>query len=128
MRTFASFAVVFSLFFSLFGGICDPVSVCLPEPGDFSIAATAITSNAGAEATSTITVTPSNGFSDTVHMALDYYGIPAGASAVSFGPISMYVATLTLRPGTAAAGTYNLTVTGTTCSLRHTATVVWTIA
>src|SRR5207245_1075464 len=36
--------------------------------------------------------------------------------------------TLTLTPGSAAAGSYTVTVTGTSGSLSHAATVSWTIA
>ena len=137
MKTFASFAVVFSLFGCLtwpdsWGRCLDPNVPCIP---DFSITANpaAVTSNAGAAAASTITVSPANGFSGTV--SLTVAGTPAGASA-SFSPTAHIfihgdnggVATLTLQPGTAAAGTYNLTVTGTSGSVNHTATVVWTIA
>jgi len=134
MKAFAGFAVVFSLLGCNWGpDLCgvrildEPATTCSQ---DFSIAANsaAVTSNAGAAVASTITVSPYNGFSGTVTLALD--GTPAGASA-SFNPTSVAasgVATLTLQPGSAAAGTYNLTVTGTSAGLNHTATVVWTIA
>jgi len=131
MRSVAGFAIVFWLFFSLFGGNCGP-AVCLYEPcgPDFSITANpaSVTSNAGAAATSKITVSPFNGFSSTVSLAAS--GTPAGASA-SFSPTNVAgngsETTLTLQPGTAAAGTYYLTVTGYSAGLNRTATVAWTI-
>ena len=96
-----------------------------PPPADFSLSAspTSVTGSG----TSTISVTPSNGFSGSVSLSAS--GAPAGASA-TLNPTSVSSSgssTLTLTPGTAAAGTYTVTVTGTSGTLTHTATVAWTI-
>ena len=96
---------------------------------DFSISASpsALTIKAGASGNSTITVTSLNGFSGTVALAAT---APTGWSA-SVSPTSLTVgsggsasSTLSMTvPSTTAAGTYTVTVTGTSGSLNHSATV-----
>jgi hypothetical protein len=130
MKTFASFAVVYSLLGCMQWPepqCHDPSGACIP---DFSIASNpdVVISNAGASAESKITVSAVNGFADIVYLAVA--GMPTGASAsfpaeVRIGDSGGGVATLTLQPGSAAVGTYNLTVTGTSGSVNHTATVSW---
>ena len=97
-----------------------------PPTPDFSLSSNpASISGSG---TSSITVTPSNGFSGTVSLSAS--GAPSGASA-SLSPTSIVgsgSSTLTLTPGSAAAGAYTITVTGTSGSLSHATTVSWTIA
>lgn len=66
-----------------------------------------------------VVITPSGGFKGSVSLAVS--GLPAGASG-RFGPASnpdLLVATSTTTP----AGSYPLTITGTSGSLRHTAGV-----
>ena len=97
---------------------------------DFSLIASpaAVASAGGASAASTITLAGTNGFSALVRLAT--IGVPTGASA-SFNATSITgsgSATLTLQPGSAAAGAYNLTVTGTSGALSHSATVAWSIS
>jgi subtilase family serine protease len=96
---------------------------------DFSISASpsALTINAGASGTSTITVKSLNTFSGTVSLTVT---APTGWTA-SVSPTSLTVAsggsnssTLSITvPSTTAAGTYTVTVAGTSGSLNHSATV-----
>ena len=93
---------------------------------DFSLAASpASVSGSG---TSTISATPSGGFSGTI--ALSASGAPTGASAtLSATSISgSGSSTLTLTPGSAAAGNYAITVTGTSGGTSHSTSVSWAIA
>jgi hypothetical protein len=80
----------------------------------------------GASATSTITETPSGGFTGSV--ALSASGLPTGVTA-SFSPSSTTgTSTLTLNVGSAVAtGTYAITVKGTSGTLSHTTTVNLTV-
>ena len=77
----------------------------------------------GSTGTSTVTVTPEYGFSGIVNLSIS--GLPAGVTA-SFSPTSTSTtSTLTISAGsTAADGTYNLTVTGTSGSLTVTTPLV----
>ena len=98
-------------------------AVALP---DFSISATpsSMTVNPGVSSTSTIKVTSINKFSSAVKLTSSY---PSGWSA-SLSPTSVTPqggssasSTLTIKvPSTALAGTYQVTVTGTSSSLIHT--------
>jgi hypothetical protein len=76
----------------------------------------------GASTTYTVTITPSNGFSSAV--TLSVAGLPAGATA-SFAPNpASNTSTLTIQTvATTKVGGYTLTITGTSGSLTHTATV-----
>lgn len=97
-----------------------------PVVGDFTIAATPAsqTVTAGTGTSYTTTVTGSGGFAGVVGLSAS--GLPAGANA-SFNPASvtgpgsstMSVTTSTTTP----AGTYTLTITGTSGSLVHSTTV-----
>src|SRR5262249_7265220 len=95
-----------------------------PQP-DFSLAISpgSQTITQGGAATYTATVTPSNGFSDTVTFSVG--GLPTGALA-SFVPSSVGgsgSSTLTVSTGSAvASGTYPLTVKATNGTLSHTVT------
>jgi hypothetical protein len=104
----------------------------LPSCGspDFSLSATpsSATVTAGSPASYTVTVTPSGGFTGTVTFSAS--GLPSGASA-SFNPASvagsgnstMSVTTSTSTP----AGSYPLTITGTSGTLSHTTSVTLVI-
>jgi endoglucanase len=98
-----------------------------PQP-DFSLKASPATLSVaqGASGSSTITVSPVNGFTGTVSLAAS--GLPAGVTA-SFNPASTTGAsTLTFAASsTAAAGAANVTITGASGSLSHTVTVALTI-
>jgi hypothetical protein len=94
---------------------------------DFSLSASpsALSLASGASGTSTITVTPSGGFAAAV--ALSISGLPAGATA-SLSPTSTTTTSaLTIATGTAAPGTYPLTVKGTSGTLTHTTAVTLTV-
>jgi hypothetical protein len=108
---------------------CGSNSSMPPQPPSFVLSATPAnpTVGQGGTATSTITVTPENGFSGTV--ALSISGLPTGVSA-SFNPSSTTsTSVLTLTATTSAAtGTTALTVTGTSGSLVPTTPVSLTVA
>jgi hypothetical protein len=94
-----------------------------------SLSASAVSSADAANATATASIAPANGFNSAVSLSVT--GVPSGAS-VSFNPTSVASgsgsSTLTLSPGTAAAGTYGLTVTATGGGLTHTAPLSWTLS
>jgi regulation of enolase protein 1 (concanavalin A-like superfamily) len=88
-----------------------------------------LTVTQGATGTSTITVTPQNGFNGSVSLSAS--GLPSGVTA-SFNPGSTTSATntstLTLTASsTATTGTATVTVTGTSGSLTKTTTISLTI-
>ncbi len=100
-----------------------------PPSATFTLAASpsAVTSN-GASATTTIGLSALAGFSG--HATLAVSGAPAGAMT-SFGASQLGAGqstSLALSPGTAAAGTYDLAVSGTDGAETETTTVAWTIA
>ena len=95
---------------------------------DFSITASpsTVSLSAGGSGTTTIATAVTSGSAQTVNLTVG--GLPSGATA-SFSPASVTAggsSTLTIHAGTAAAGTYPLTVTGTG-STTHTASVSLTI-
>jgi hypothetical protein len=98
---------------------------------DFIVSATppSNTVTQGSSTSYTITVSSLQGFTDQVNLGLD--GLPAGASA-SFDPISLPGSggsTLTITTSSSTpAGTYPLTITGTSGSLAHTTTVNLVVA
>ena len=93
---------------------------------DFSISATPPSQTVvqGSSTTYTVSVTALNGFTGTVTFSAS--GLPAGASA-SFSPPSVAgsgSSTMTVTTAsTTPAGTYNLTITGTSGTLVHSTTV-----
>jgi hypothetical protein len=91
---------------------------------DFSLSASpsSLTIAQGATGTSTINVTPVNGFNGTV--AFSASGLPSGVTA-AFN--SSGVMTLTAS-STATAGTSTVTITGTSGSLTHTTTLSLTVS
>ena len=95
---------------------------------DFALSASpqSVSVAQGAGASSTIAVTPSNGFAGNV--AFSASGLPSGVTA-AFSPASSSASsTLTLTAGSAAAtGSAIVTVTGTSGSLTHTTTVNLTV-
>jgi PKD repeat protein len=103
------------------------VSSTAPAP-DFSMSASPATLSLaqGANGTSSVTISPQNGFSGSV--ALSASGLPSGVTA-SFSPASTTgSSTLTLSASsTAATGNATVTVTGTSGSLTHTATLGLTV-
>ena len=102
------------------------VSLTVASAADFSVAATpgSQTVAAGGVANGTVTATASGGFNGTVTWSAG--GLPAGAS-MTFNPSSVTGSgssswSLAL-PSNLAAGTYPITITGTSGSLSHSATV-----
>ena len=98
---------------------------------DFAISAApgSVTAAQGSSAGTTVTTTVSGGFNAAV--ALSASGLPSGASA-SFSPASIGApgagsSAVTLAAGTAAAGTYTVTITGTGGGKSHAATVSFTV-
>jgi regulation of enolase protein 1 (concanavalin A-like superfamily) len=96
--------------------------------GDFALSALpgSLSIYQGASGTSTVTITPQNGFSDSVSLSAS--GLPSGVTA-SFSPNpATATSTLTLAAsGTATTGTVTVTITGTSGSLTHTTTVNLTV-
>src|SRR5207344_2074605 len=80
----------------------------------------------GASGTSSINITPQNGFNGNV--SLSATGLPSGVTA-SFNPDSTAAAsTLTLTASSAAAtGTVTVTITGTSGSLSNAITISLTV-
>jgi hypothetical protein len=96
---------------------------------DFSVSATPGSQSVvqGSGTSYTATVAPTNGFNSTVNLSVT--GVPSGASA-SFNPPSVAgsgSSQLTVNSGTAATGTYQLTVTGTSGTLTHSTNVTLVI-
>jgi subtilase family serine protease len=99
-----------------------------PPPPNFSLSAfpAGVTLTQGSSNGSTITVTPSNGFSGNVTLSAS--GLPSGVSA-SFNPNpTATTSALTLSASASAAtGTVTVTITGTSGALTHTTTVSLTV-
>src|SRR5437899_2220385 len=108
----------------------DNVSVSTPvaPPPNFSLSTlpSSVTIVQGASGTSTITVSPQNGFNGNVSLSVS--GLPSGVTA-SFNPSSTTsTSTLTLTANsTATTGTVTVTITGTSGSLTSTTTVSLTV-
>ncbi len=98
--------------------------VAAAPPADFSLSATPSSQSIkrGRSASYTVSITPANGFSSPVAMTVS--GLPPGASA-SFSPSSATTSsTLTVRTSSSTPpGTSALTITGTSGTLSHTASV-----
>jgi hypothetical protein len=96
---------------------------------DFSLSASpsSLSIVQGSSGSSTITVTPLNGFSGSVSFSAS--GLPSGVTA-SFNPASATTtSSLTLTASsTATTGTSTVTITGTSGSLSHTTTVALTVS
>jgi len=75
--------------------------------------------------TTTVSVSPQNGFSGAVTLGVS--GLPAGATASFATNPTTTSSVLTLGGGTAIAGTYALTVTGVSGALTHTTPVSFTV-
>src|SRR5438034_780868 len=106
-------------------GAATTVSVTVTAPPDFSIAAnpTSVSATVGVPATSTITVSPLNGFSGDVSLVSDDGACTLGPSTVTGGS-----GTSTLSCTFTTTGSVTVTVTGTSGGMSHTATVDFTVA
>jgi hypothetical protein len=105
------------------------LTVNAPATPDFSLSASpaSLTVKQGTSGTSTITVSPTGGFTGSVTLSTS--ALPSGVTA-SFGTnptTSTSVLTFTAS-STAATGTSTITVTGTSGSLTHTTTISLTIS
>ena len=104
----------------------DNVSLTTPAPPspNFSLSASlsSMTMTQGTGSTNTVTITPQFGFNGNVSFSAS--GLPAGVTA-SFNPsTTATTSTLTLTAaGTAAVGTFPVTITGTSGSLTNTLTI-----
>ncbi len=120
------FISVFSLALILSG--CGGVSTHSNQTPSFTLSASPSSVNITqvSNGTSTLTITPQNGFSGSV--ALSASGLPSGVTA-SFNPNPATTAsTLTLTAGASAAtGTVTLTITGLSGNLTNTTTLSLTI-
>ncbi len=104
------------------------VGVTVVPSADFGLsAATGSLSIAqGTGATTTITVTPMNGFSGSVNLSAS--GLPSGVTASFIPNPAITTSALTLSAGSAAAtGTFTVTITGTSGTLTHTTSVSLTV-
>jgi len=113
------------------GGVTGTASVTVTSPPqpDFSFTVTPSSQSVkrGSTATYTITITQLNGFTGSITFSLS--GQPSGSTG-TFSPngTSATSVTLTIQtPSTTAKKTYNLTVTGVSGSLTHTATAHLTV-
>ena len=108
------------------GGSCALSYAATP---DFSFSATPASRSVteGTGTTYTASVTPLGGFSGTVNLTVS--GLPTGATA-SFSPTSLTSGSSTLTVNTVAStptGTFQLTITGTSGVLTHSALVSLTV-
>jgi len=103
----------------------------LPPPApspNFTLSASpaSLTVTQGSSGNSTITVTPSGGFTGSVNLSAS--GLPSGVTT-TFGTnptTSTSVVTLAAS-GTATTGTFTVTITGTSGTLTHTTTISLTV-
>lgn len=99
-----------------------------PSTPDFALSASpaSLSVTQGSNAGSTITVTPSGGFTGSVSLSAS--GLPSGVTA-SFGTNpTTSTSTVTFAAAAAAAtGTFSVTITGTSGSLTHTTTISLTV-
>ena len=119
--------------YDLVTGLGSPVGTGLvnalaPQTPDFSVSVTPSTQTVapGSQANYTVTVAPLDGFSDTVTFGAS--GFPSGASA-SFSQASVTGSgSSILTVSSAPAGTYTITITGTSGALTHTVAVTLVVA
>jgi hypothetical protein len=103
-----------------------PLTVVVPPPPNFSVAASpaSVSVVAGSSTTTTVSVSSTGGFTGSVALSLS--GLPSGATA-TFTPSSIATAgSSTLRITTTAAtpgGSYPLTITGSGGGIVHTASL-----
>ncbi len=107
----------------------DPIK---PPTADFNLllVSNSLTIAAGASNQTTIAVTPKNGFISDVDLTLEGGVVGTGANQVDgeFVANTVISASLTLTVGASVtAGTYNLTVRGTSGNLNHTAQLALTV-
>lgn len=107
------------------------VTLTVTGPSDFSLSASpaSVSVAQGSQGTSTVTSTVTGGFSGVISLSAS--GQPTGVT-VGFSPTSITGAgtsTMTMTVGSSvAAGTYLITVTGTSGGLTHTTSVSLTVS
>jgi len=114
--------------YDLATGLGSPITVnyAAPPTPDFAITAspTQVSINAGSQGTSTITITPQNGFTGAVTLTATQL---TGWTQPTLTPNSITTSgtsTLTITvPTTASAGTYQVTVAGTSATNSHSTTI-----
>ncbi|HKD51142.1 MAG TPA: protease pro-enzyme activation domain-containing protein [Candidatus Acidoferrum sp.] len=104
----------------------DNVSLTTPAPPspNFSLSTSlsSMTMTQGTSSTNTITITPQFGFNGNVSLSAS--GLPAGVTASFVPSTTATTSTLTLiAAGTAAVGTFPVTITGISGGLTNTATI-----
>ena len=106
------------------------ISLTVAPPPTFTLSASpnSLSVLQGSQGTSTITITPANGFNSSVSFSA--LGLPSGVTATfSPNPAAPSTTTLTLLASTTAAtGTVTVTITGTSGSLTGTTTISLTVA
>lgn len=115
-------------------GLTDPHpptrTITVNPPPNFTVSGSPSTASVvqGKQVSYTVSVTPSNGFSDTVNFSVT--GLPSGATS-SFVPASVTgsgSSTLTVTTSsTTSVGTYTLTITGASATLSHSTSVNLTV-
>lgn len=98
-----------------------------PQPGDFSLTASPDFQEflAGTSVSSTVTVSPLNGFNGVVSLSVNGGGLPVSLSSTSISGSGSV--TLTIRGPRFASGNYQVTVTGVSGNLSHSAIVTVTV-
>ena len=117
--------------YDLATGVGSPLTTnfAAPPSPDFSVSSTpnSLTTLAGTQTATTITMNSLNGFTGTVSLSTTLpSGWTANPSTNTITGSSSYQLAITPPVGT-AAGTYTVTVTGTSGSLTHTATISVTV-
>jgi len=111
-----------------YGGVTQTASLTVTAGPDYTLSAspTSLSITQGTSGTSTVTVTPQNGFSGSVSLSAS--GLPTGVSA-SFSPNSATTtSTLTFAASnTATTGKATVTITGSSGSLINTTTITLTV-
>ncbi len=98
------------------------VSSAIPQNFSLTASPSSLTVTHGTRGTSTIAVTPSNGFAGNVMLTAS--GLPTGVTAAFRPNPTTTTSTLTLTVSRfTRSGTYTITVTGTSGNLTHTTTI-----
>ena len=113
------------------GGLTETttISLTVTPPPTFTLSANPNTLKViqGSQSSSTVTITPANGFTGSVSLTAS--GLPTGVTAAFSPNPATSTSTLTLTASTTAAtGTATVTITGTSGSLTQTTTISLTVA
>ncbi|HKV62972.1 MAG TPA: N,N-dimethylformamidase beta subunit family domain-containing protein [Candidatus Acidoferrum sp.] len=111
-----------------YGGVTQTASLTVTAAPDYTLSTspTILSITQGTSGTSTMTVTPQNGFSGGVSLSAS--GLPNGVTASFSSNPATATSTLTLAVSSAAAiGTVTATITGTSAALTHTTAITMTV-